>query len=180
MPKTKATKDESEVPPPRSTPQVPTASPEDPPCPSYFSSVVCIRPTPPIVHPKTICSGQAIYADASRSLVVLGSVLSDGEAISDGNLHIYGTLSGRAMAGLSDIEEYGKSSARIYANKFEAELVAIGGIFATREEVAILDAEEDEKWKILSMGKLDRLEDQDTGSRVMFLDEQGKLKIERV
>ena len=43
---------------------------------------------------------------------------------------IYGTLRGRAMAGVN-----GNSSARIYCQKIEAELLAIDGFYQTAEEL---------------------------------------------
>jgi septum site-determining protein MinC len=61
---------------------------------------------------------------------VLGSVASGAEIVAGGSIHIYGTLRGRAMAGVS-----GNSSARIYCQKIEAELLAIDGYYRTAEDL---------------------------------------------
>jgi septum site-determining protein MinC len=80
-----------------------------------------------------IRSGQQVSAEGT-SLVVLGSVNSGGEAIADGDIHIYGKLKGRALAGLG---ENGKGG-RIYAGHFDAELVCVAGVFTTVDDVADL------------------------------------------
>ncbi|CAD2223575.1 Putative septum site-determining protein MinC [Pseudoalteromonas sp. 3J6] len=66
-------------------------------------------------------SGQQVYAK-DRDLVVLGAVSHGAEVIADGNVHIYGTLRGRAIAGAKGLE-----NAYIFCNKLEAELVSING-----------------------------------------------------
>jgi septum site-determining protein MinC len=74
-------------------------------------------------------SGQSIvFADGD--VTVLGSVGSGAEIVAGGSIHIYGTLRGRAMAGVS-----GNSSARIFCNKIEAELLAIDGYYQTAEDI---------------------------------------------
>jgi septum site-determining protein MinC len=77
-------------------------------------------------------SGQTV-SFVEGDVTVLGSVGSGAEIIAGGSIHIYGTLRGRAMAGVN-----GNSSARIYCQKIEAELIAIDGYYQTAEE---LDAE---------------------------------------
>jgi septum site-determining protein MinC len=61
---------------------------------------------------------------------VLGSVASGAELVAGGSIHVYGTLRGRAMAG-----SHGNSRARIFCNKIEAELLAIGGYYLTAEAI---------------------------------------------
>ncbi|MBR1121563.1 septum site-determining protein MinC [Bradyrhizobium lablabi] len=74
-------------------------------------------------------SGQSIiFPDGD--VTVLGSVGSGAEIVAGGSIHIYGTLRGRAMAGVN-----GNSSARIYCQKIEAELLAIDGYYQTAEEI---------------------------------------------
>jgi septum site-determining protein MinC len=74
-------------------------------------------------------SGQSIvFTDGD--VTVLGSVGSGAEIVAGGSIHIYGTLRGRAMAGVN-----GNSSARIYCQKIEAELLAIDGYYQTAEEI---------------------------------------------
>jgi septum site-determining protein MinC len=77
-------------------------------------------------------SGQTVTF-VEGDVTVLGSVSSGAEIIAGGSIHVYGTLRGRAMAGVN-----GNSSARIYCQKIEAELIAIDGYYQTAEE---LDAE---------------------------------------
>lgn len=76
-------------------------------------------------------SGQSIvFTDGD--VTVLGSVGSGAEIVAGGSIHIYGTLRGRAMAGVN-----GNSSARIYCQKIEAELLAIDGYYQTAEEIDV-------------------------------------------
>jgi septum site-determining protein MinC len=74
-------------------------------------------------------SGQSIVF-AEGDVTVLGSVGSGAEIVAGGSIHIYGTLRGRAMAGVN-----GNSAARIYCQKIEAELLAIDGYYQTAEEI---------------------------------------------
>ncbi len=63
-------------------------------------------------------------------MTVLGSVGSGAEIVAGGSIHVYGTLRGRAMAGVN-----GNASARIYCQRIEAELLAIDGYYLTAEEL---------------------------------------------
>lgn len=88
------------------------------------------RPAPAaktMVVNQNIRAGQRIYAEGS-DLIVIGSVNAGSEVISDGNIHIYGALRGRAVAGASE-----DGTARIFAQNFDPELVAISGFYAVRE-----------------------------------------------
>ena len=76
-------------------------------------------------------SGQSIIF-TEGDVTVLGSVGSGAEIVAGGSIHIYGTLRGRAMAGVN-----GNSSARIYCQKIEAELLAIDGYYQTAEEIDV-------------------------------------------
>jgi septum site-determining protein MinC len=64
--------------------------------------------------------GQQVYAK-NRDLVIMGSVSPGAEVISDGNIHIYGNLRGRAIAGANGQESL------IFCQKLSAELVSING-----------------------------------------------------
>lgn len=77
---------------------------------------------------EPVRSGQRVFADTG-DLVVIGSVSSGAEVIARGNVHIYGTLRGRALAGAN-----GDTKARIFCHSFEAELVAIGGVYRTSDD----------------------------------------------
>jgi septum site-determining protein MinC len=75
-------------------------------------------------------SGQSIvFTDGD--VTVLGSVGSGAEIVAGGSIHVYGTLRGRAMAGVN-----GNSAARIYCQKIEAELLAIDGYYQTAEDIS--------------------------------------------
>lgn len=84
---------------------------------------------------KTVRSGQQIYAEGS-DLIIMGSVSGGAEVLADGNIHIYGSLRGRALAGVK-----GDNSAHIFCTKNEAELVSINGHFL------LSDALETQTWK---------------------------------
>ena len=76
-------------------------------------------------------SGQSVVF-TEGDVTVLGSVGSGAEIVAGGSIHIYGTLRGRAMAGVN-----GNSAARIYCQIIEAELLAIDGYYQTAEEIDV-------------------------------------------
>src|SRR5467141_2721405 len=98
-----------------------------------------VEPPKPEANPKSkltslllespVRSGQSVIF-AEGDVTVLGSVGSGAEIVAGGSIHIYGTLRGRAMAGVN-----GNSTARIYCQKIEAELLAIDGYYQTAEEI---------------------------------------------
>ncbi len=80
-------------------------------------------------HTKPVRSGQQVYARGS-DLVINAAVANGAEVIADGSIHVYGRLSGRALAGAQ-----GDASARIYCLDFRAELVSIAGRYRVFEEI---------------------------------------------
>ena len=84
---------------------------------------------PGLVQKTPVRSGQQLYAE-NRDLTVLSTVGAGAEVISDGSIHIYGALRGRALAGAR-----GNADARIFCREFHAELVAIAGHYKVMEEV---------------------------------------------
>lgn len=74
-------------------------------------------------------SGQQIYAEG-MDLVVTSAVSAGAEIIADGCVHAYGPLRGRAIAGAR-----GDETARVFCRKFEAELVAVAGVYAVAEQM---------------------------------------------
>lgn len=82
---------------------------------------------PAMVLEKPLRSGQKIYAK-DCDLVVLSMVNPGAELMADGNIHVYASLRGRAMAGVN-----GNADARIFALSMDPELVAIAGIYRTSE-----------------------------------------------
>ena len=99
----------------------PTQKPEPEPKP---------KPTSLLLE-NPVRSGQSIVF-MEGDVTVLGSVGSGAEIVAGGSIHIYGTLRGRAMAGVN-----GNSAARIYCQKIEAELLAIDGYYQTAEEIDV-------------------------------------------
>ncbi|MFZ9034816.1 MAG: septum site-determining protein MinC [Francisellaceae bacterium] len=75
-----------------------------------------------------IRSGQQVIAQTG-DLIITSSVSPGVELLADGNIHVYGTLRGRAVAGLS-----GDSSARIFCRRLEADLISIAGQYRIFEE----------------------------------------------
>jgi septum site-determining protein MinC len=76
---------------------------------------------------EPVRSGQKIYA-ANCDLILLGAVNSGAEVMADGNIHAYGPLRGRALAGVK-----GNRDARIFCQSLEAELVAVAGYYQIYE-----------------------------------------------
>jgi septum site-determining protein MinC len=80
---------------------------------------------------STVRSGQQVYARGPKAqLVILGNVSSGAEVLSDGDIHIHGTLFGRALAGIS-----GDEDSRIYTKSMQAELVAISGLYTSGDSL---------------------------------------------
>ena len=76
-----------------------------------------------------IRSGQSVF-HPHGDVIILGSVSSGSEIMAGGSIHVYGTLRGRAFAGIA-----GNSAARIFCRKNEAELLAVDGWYRTAEEM---------------------------------------------
>lgn len=79
-----------------------------------------------IRHP--VRSGQRIVARGG-DLICLGAVNAGAEVIAEGNIHVYAPLRGRALAGVS-----GDTTARIFCQHMEAELVAVAGNYRVFED----------------------------------------------
>lgn len=86
------------------------------------------QPVPPTVQPaenrtieQNIRSGQQIYVKGG-DLIIQGTVGAGAEVIADGNIHIYGALRGKAIAGAS-----GDQSKKIYCYNMQPELISIAG-----------------------------------------------------
>lgn len=98
--------------------EVTSAAEKTPAAPSFSGAVVLDR---------TLRSGQQFYAKG-KDLVVLSMVNAGAEVIADGDIHIYSTLRGKAIAGAR-----GKTDARIFAYAMEPELISIAGVYRTSE-----------------------------------------------
>jgi len=98
---------------------------------------------PPVSEPKTdtgadvttttlitqpIRSGQRIYSVGD--LVILAQVSAGAEIMAEGNIHVYNTLRGRALAGVR-----GNTEARIFCFDLQAELISIAGNYKISEDL---------------------------------------------
>lgn len=83
------------------------------------------RPTMIVEQP--VRAGQRVWAQGS-DLIVTSTVNAGAEVIADGNIHVYGALRGRAIAGGG-----ANAEARIFALNFDPELISIAGYYAVRE-----------------------------------------------
>lgn len=102
--------------PPKATP---TAAPDAAVPPQVAPAALVIN--------RPLRSGQRIYA-RDTDLIVIGMVSQGAEVIADGNIHVYGPLRGKAMAGAR-----GDASARIFTTQLDPELVAIAGVYRVIE-----------------------------------------------
>ena len=78
---------------------------------------------------RPVRSGQRVYA-AGGDLVVTAAVSSGAELLADGNIHVYGPLRGRALAGVK-----GNRQARIFCQQLQAELVSVAGHYRVSENL---------------------------------------------
>ena len=127
---------------------------------SETGSQAAARPLPEIAQPdnqpqvklesrkskvitRPVRSGQQVYAEGT-DLIILSQVSEGAEVLADGNIHVYGALRGRALAGIQ-----GDTSARVFCQKLEAELISIAGHFI------LSDAMRDKAWKQAAHAYLD-------------------------
>lgn len=108
------------------TPAPAQAVPAETPAPA--PAVVPQASPAAMVVTRPLRSGQRVYA-RHTDLIVVGMVSQGAEVIADGNIHIYGPLRGKAMAGAR-----GDASARIFTTQLDAELLAIAGVYRVVED----------------------------------------------
>src|SRR5437763_1358682 len=100
----------------------------EPSAPKKPEVKVEIKPTSLLLE-SPVRSGQTVIFPEG-DVTILGSVGSGAEVVAGGSSHSYGALRRRAMAGLN-----GHTSARIYCQKIEAELLAIDGFYQTADDI---------------------------------------------
>jgi septum site-determining protein MinC len=83
---------------------------------------------PAMVLREPVRGGQQITADGD--LVVLAAVSPGAELAAVGHIHVYGTLRGRAFAGIE-----GDETALIFCDQLEAQLVSIAGAHLVSDEI---------------------------------------------
>jgi len=80
-----------------------------------------------LVIRQPVRSGQQIMAP-NGDVIVLSSVNAGAEVLAAGNIHVYGALRGRAMAGIN-----GDASARIFSMQCNPEMVSVAGEYLVNE-----------------------------------------------
>ncbi|GAB6386993.1 septum site-determining protein MinC [Stutzerimonas marianensis] len=92
------------------------------------------KPAEPVYRPTRVVTtpirgGQQVYAQGG-DLIVLAAVSPGAELLADGNIHVYGPLRGRALAGIK-----GDANARIFCQQLAAEMVSIAGQYKVAEDL---------------------------------------------
>lgn len=92
------------------------------------------RNAPPAESPaklvtQPVRSGQKVYAQGA-DLIVLAPVSPGAEIMADGNIHVYGVLRGRALAGVK-----GNLDSRIFCRDLQAELISVAGHYRVSENL---------------------------------------------
>jgi septum site-determining protein MinC len=82
---------------------------------------------PSLVVDETLRSGRSVFFPTG-DVTIIGAVQSGAEVIAGGTITVHGALRGRAIAGVA-----GNPEARIFCRRFEAELVAVDGIYRASE-----------------------------------------------
>ncbi len=79
---------------------------------------------------QAVRSGQQVI-NPDGDLVIFGNVGQGAEVLASGSIHIYGTLYGRALAGIN-----GDQTASISCQKLASELLAIAGQYQVSDDLA--------------------------------------------
>ena len=85
------------------------------------------------IYNKSIISNEPVRSgiklENDGDIIVTSFVSDNAELVATGNIHVYGEAKGRLIAGSN-----GDKTARIFVGKFNAELIAIGGLYRTIED----------------------------------------------
>lgn len=80
-------------------------------------------------HDEVLRTGQCLVQNHG-DIIVNSGINSGSELIASGNIHVYGSVRGRVIAGVS-----GDTSARIFCHSLEAELVSIAGTYCVSDDI---------------------------------------------
>ena len=80
-------------------------------------------------HDEILRTGQCLVQNQG-DIILKAGINSGWEVIASGNIHIYGSVRGRVIAGAG-----GNSSARIFCHSLEAELVSIAGTYCVADDI---------------------------------------------
>ncbi|AUX90283.1 septum site-determining protein MinC [Acinetobacter variabilis] len=92
-------------------------------------------PAAPIVahitsyHDEILRTGQCIV-QYNGDIIINAGINSGSEVIASGNIHVYGSVRGRVIAGVG-----GNTAARIFCHSLEAELVSIAGTYCVADDI---------------------------------------------
>ncbi|WP_034171493.1 septum site-determining protein MinC [Acinetobacter sp. YZS-X1-1] len=92
-------------------------------------------PSAPIVahitsyHDEILRTGQCIV-QYNGDIIINAGINSGSEVIASGNIHVYGSVRGRVIAGVG-----GNTAARIFCHSLEAELVSIAGTYCVADDI---------------------------------------------
>ena len=119
---------------PASTAGDPAPVPAPPPsrgraAPVAPSLAAAVRQRPSLVIREPVRSGQVVYADG-RDLIVLAPVNPGAQLLADGNIHIYGALRGRAVAGAQ-----GYRDAQLFCLALDPELVGVDAGYLLNDDI---------------------------------------------
>lgn len=81
------------------------------------------------LHTEMLRTGQCLIQDHG-DIILTADMNSGAEVIASGNIHIYGSVRGRIIAGAG-----GNSTARIFCHSLEAELVSISGTYCVADDI---------------------------------------------
>jgi septum site-determining protein MinC len=87
-----------------------------------------LAPMASLVVEHTVRSGQQVFSPTG-DLIVIGDVGAGAEVLAAGNVHVYGTLRGKALAGV-----FGDRRGRIFCRRFDAEMVSVAGVYAVTDQ----------------------------------------------
>jgi septum site-determining protein MinC len=105
-----------------------TAEAKKPQAPAPEPETKDLLQTGTTVITQPIRSGQRIYA--AGDLIIIAPVSAGTEILAEGNIHVYGSLRGRALAGVQ-----GNKDARIFCTDLQAELISIAGNYKISEDL---------------------------------------------
>ena len=88
------------------------------------------RPSRPRCCSTSRCGRASRWCSRAATSPSSAASASGAEVVAGGSIHVYGTLRGRAVAGMS-----GNAAARIFCRRLEAELLAIDGLYRTADDI---------------------------------------------
>ncbi|OTG81100.1 septum site-determining protein MinC [Acinetobacter sp. ANC 4648] len=80
-------------------------------------------------HDEILRTGQSLVQDHG-DIILSAGINSGSEVIASGNIHIYGSVRGRVIAGAG-----GNTAARIFCHSLEAELISIAGTYCVADDI---------------------------------------------